>query len=156
MLESIINSSELEIPCRFILQTVFVFYLIDDNHVWEPLKDYISSDRKSIEEWYEKLNSFLKSKSSIKINNKDYPTERLYTSKIEQRSRYRLIVKNQEVPLHKCVNVIIDRVIENTLIIDTVETCQMIGSLASCDDIDSDECFEEETLCYDSNKNNFY
>lgn len=152
MFESIIDSSELEIPCKFVLRTEFYFFLIDDNHVWEPLRKYQNSNRKILEGWHEKLKNILKSKITLKINNKEYQTERLYLSKIEQCSEYRLFACGQDIPLHKCVNVVMDRLVENKLIInESLQICSLSNLFDVCNFIESDKSdyFDPETLCYD-------
>lgn len=156
MFESIINSSELEIPCRFVLRTEFYFFLFDRYGGRDCLRKFQNSNRNLVEEHCKKINDLLKSKEVLKLNGVDYSTNRLYTSEIEQCLKYKLFVSNEEIPLHPCVNVVMDKLVEDRLMIYTSAMCTMIKSFDACDHIDTYEYFEKETLCYDSNKNNFH
>lgn len=156
MFESIINSLELEIPCKFVLRTEFYFFLFDRCGGRDCLRRFQNPNRNLVEEHCKKINDLLKSKEVLKLDGVDYPTNRLYTSEIEQCLKYKLFVNNEEIPLHNCVNVVMDKLVEDTLTTNTIAMCTLISSFDTCDHIDTYEYFEKETLCYDSDQNNFH
>lgn len=113
-MNSVFDTSSLEIPSKLILEIVFYFFLEDSNHTWEPLCEYNFLSRKEAEFQKEKIENLLRSSENIKLRKKIVNTKDLYLSEIRQEEKYYLVVDNYKLSLPNVIKVYLNSIVEKS------------------------------------------